>query len=70
MQVTVDRIEGDVAVLKTKDDSINFEKKYLPQGCKEGDILTIDITKQQEKSDIKKEEARNILNEILDSNGT
>jgi len=68
MKVTIDRIEGDIAVLKTKDDAINIPKKYLPLECKENDVLNLIITNEKEESNNNKQEAKNILNEILDSN--
>jgi len=46
MKATIDRIEGTIAVLISQDDEavrINLPVSFLPQGCREGDILTIRI---------------------------
>jgi len=46
MKATIDRIEGTIAVLISQDDEavrINLPVSFLPQGCREGDILTIGI---------------------------
>ena len=44
MKVTIDRIEGTVAVLIACEDEtmrVNVPVSLLPPGCREGDILTI-----------------------------
>jgi hypothetical protein len=46
MKVTLDRIEGTVAVLISREDEsvrVNVPVSLLPPGCREGDILTIRI---------------------------
>ncbi len=46
MKVTIDRIEGTVAVLILQEDEavrITLPLSFLPRGCREGDILTIGI---------------------------
>jgi len=46
MKATIDRIEGRMAVLILQDDKAvryNLPVSFLPQGCREGDILTIGI---------------------------
>jgi hypothetical protein len=46
MKVTIDRIEGTVAVLILQEDEavrITLPLSFLPSGCREGDILTIGI---------------------------
>lgn len=46
MKATIDRIEGTIAVLIPQDDEemrFNLPVTLLPQGCQEGDILTIGI---------------------------
>jgi len=46
MKATIDRIEGATAVLISLDDEaarINLPVSLLPLGCREGDILMIEI---------------------------
>jgi hypothetical protein len=46
MKAIVDRIEGTLAVLIVQDDEslrFNIPILLLPPGCREGDILTINI---------------------------
>jgi hypothetical protein len=46
MKVTIDRMEGTVAVLISCEDEsvrVNVPLSLLPHGCREGDILTIRI---------------------------
>ena len=46
MKVTIDRIEGTIAVLIPQDNEtmkFNLPVPLLPRGCREGDILTIGI---------------------------
>lgn len=44
MHVTVDRIESGIAILIGREDEsvrISIPVKSLPEGCREGDILTL-----------------------------
>lgn len=46
MKATIDRIEGKTAVLISLDDEtarINLPVSLLPPGCREGDILIVEI---------------------------
>ncbi len=48
MKVTIDRFEDGYAVLLIRGEEevhIDFPEGYLPEGCKEGDILDIDISR-------------------------
>lgn len=48
MKVTIDRFEDGYAVLLIRGEEcvrIDFPARYLPEGCKEGDILDINITR-------------------------
>ena len=63
--LTVDRIEGERAVLIDCDGkSFVLPLEKLPEKIKEKDILTILITKGEEKNN---KLAKNIINEILDA---
>ena len=64
--VTIDRFEGDKAVLITKDkQAINWPKDKLPQKAREGTVLEINIIDSANKTKENKQLAKNILNEIL-----
>ena len=66
--LTIDRFEEDKAILKTEDnDTIIWPKNKLPNNAKEGEILTFTIANDIEAKKDKKELAKNILNEILDT---
>jgi hypothetical protein len=43
VKATIDRFEGNVAVLLINDwaDPIVFPAKFLPEGCREGDVLSL-----------------------------
>jgi hypothetical protein len=46
MKATIDRIEGKMAVLLMGEDGkakVNMPLSLLPEGCKEGDILSVSI---------------------------
>jgi hypothetical protein len=48
MKATIDRIEGSIAVLIVHGDDllrVNVPVLLLPPGCREGDILTLDIAR-------------------------
>jgi len=54
MKVTIDRIEGTVAVLISREDGsvrVNVPVSLLPPGCREGDILTIRIERDVEATE-------------------
>ena len=64
--VTIDRFEGDKAVLITNDkQAINWPKDKLPQTAKEGTALEINIIDSKDKTNNNKQLAKDILNEIL-----
>lgn len=65
LNAAVDRIEGDMAVLKFYDLSLNVPVKYLPVNAKEGEILNVSIARKDEYMIEKKRKAKEILNEIL-----
>ena len=66
IKVTIDRFEGDKAVLITeKSDTIIWPKKDLPPDAKEGEGLIIAITGDIEKDKDSRQLAKDILNEII-----
>ena len=66
--LTIDRFEENKAVLKTEDgDTIIWPKNKLPENIKEGSVLNFIISRDAETEEEKKELAKNILNEILNT---
>lgn len=67
IQITIDRFEGDKAILKTNEgETIIWSKNKLPIEAKEGSVLNFKITSDLEEEKEKKALAKEILNEILD----
>ena len=66
LKATIDRFEGDKAVLKTKDnETILWPKTKLTDNLKEGSSVIIVLTDDQKEEDSNKQLAKDILNEIL-----
>lgn len=63
---TLDRIDGDKAVLiSNKDGKIVVPKKMLPKDLKEGDNIVAQFLSEENYSTEKNKKAKEILNEIL-----
>lgn len=65
IKTTLDRIENKTAVLLVRPEEIskiNIPLSLLPDGSKEGDILIIDITKDEKET----VESRNRASSLLD----
>lgn len=68
IKLIIDRIENNYAILKTTDNkAINWPLDKLPNDIKEGSSLSFLIGASPETADSKKELAKDILNEILDT---
>lgn len=66
IKATLDRFEGDKAVLITESgDSIIWPKKSMPPETKEGEGLIIAITGDIQKDKDSQKLAKDILNEII-----
>jgi len=66
ISLTIDRFEGDKAVLKTDDkQTIIWPKAKLPRSAQEGSVLSFVISGSAAADADSKELAKNILNEIL-----
>ena len=69
IKLTIDRFENDKAILKTEDRStIIWPKNQLPENIHEGMVLVFNIVNDAKAEKDKKELAKEILNEILDTN--
>jgi hypothetical protein len=48
MRIIIDRFEGDFAVVELEDKSfVDMPLKLIPEGAKEGDILEIEINREE-----------------------
>jgi hypothetical protein len=66
-KVTLDRIEEDIAVLLVRDEEkikINIPLFLLPPGSKEGDILSIAITRNVKETEDAKERVSSLLEKL------
>ncbi|MBI4262673.1 DUF3006 domain-containing protein [Candidatus Uhrbacteria bacterium] len=64
--VTCDRLEGDVAVLKTDDgQELHWKKSDLPKGTKVGDVLSLTLLTNTDLTEERTNFAKTMLNEIL-----
>ena len=67
MKVTIDRIEGTVAVLVLREDEsvrVNVPVSLLPPGCREGDILTIRIERDREATEAAQERVSGLIEKL------
>jgi hypothetical protein len=70
MRAVVDRFEGDYAVLLIEDDEIkvDFPRKLLPDGTREGSWLTVDLKLDQEKTKKQEEKIAKLLDKLKKKN--
>lgn len=71
MNVTSDRLEGDVAVLLVRDDEsikFNVPTTLLPKGVREGDILDISITIDEKATDDSKARVSSLIERLKRKN--
>ena len=67
VNATIDRFEGDMAVVAVGDERFNLPRKLLPAGCGEGDGVALSLRRNGEQTEDKKRLAKEMLNEILHS---
>ncbi len=68
IKLTIDRFENDKAILKTENGStIIWPKDKLPENIHEGMVLIFNIIDDAQAEKDKKQLAKEILNEILDT---
>lgn len=67
-QVVVDRFEGQKAVLLLEDDQqIIWPGDCLPENVSEGDVLTIQVEKDEQATQAARDKADELLKTLLDS---
>ena len=67
MKVTLDRIEGTVAVLISREDEsvrVNVPVSLLPPGCREGDTLTIRIERDRVATEAAQERVAGLIEKL------
>ena len=67
MKVTIDRVEGTVAVLISREDEsvrVNIPVSLLPPGCREGDILTIRIVRDRAATEAAQERVSGLIEKL------
>jgi hypothetical protein len=67
MKVTIDRIEGTVAVLISRADEsvrVNVPLSLLPPSCREGDILTIRIERDIQATEAAQERVSGLIEKL------
>ena len=66
LELTLDRLEGDKAVLLTKErETIIWPQNKLPAGAREGHVLVVEISDSREAQAKQNQTAKDILNEVL-----
>jgi Protein of unknown function (DUF3006) len=67
LKATIDRFEDGYAVLLVRGEEsiqIDFPKQLLPEGCKEGDILDIRISRNVESTDETRKRVANLIEKL------
>lgn len=67
MKVSIDRIEQEVAVLVLRDDPfdrISLPVSLLPQGCREGDVLTLTLEPDHGETAAAKERVTGLIDKL------
>ncbi len=67
MKVVIDRIEGKLAVLLMGEDGgikVNMPLILLPEGCKEGDVLDITISRNENATTIAKDRSKSLIEKL------
>ena len=71
MRATIDRIEGTLAVLISREDEsvrVTVPVLLLPTGCQEGDIITIRIERDTPATTEVKEQVSDRIEKLLHRN--
>jgi len=67
MKATIDRIEGTVAVVLSREDEsvrVNIPVSLLPPGSREGDILTIRIERDRAATEAAQERVSGLVEKL------
>jgi hypothetical protein len=63
----IDRFEGDFAVVEYKEDhTFNLPRSLLPPGAKEGDVLQLTLTIDDESTASRKRRIETLMEELFE----
>ena len=65
LRAVIDRLEGDNAVLTIDKERLIIPRAYLPAPSAEGDAVVITIKREDAVAEDGRQQAKDILNEIL-----
>ena len=66
-KVSLDRVEGDIAVLLVRDEEsikVDFPVSLLPTGSKEGDIIEISISRDEKETEDAKKRVSSLIEKL------
>jgi hypothetical protein len=67
MKVTIDRFEDGYAVLLVRDEEgvhIDFPEQLLPEGCREGDILDVKVSRDEESTEATRKRVSDLIEKL------
>ena len=64
MKVIIDRFEGNFAVVEAEGKFVDMPAELVPQGAKEGSVLSITIDETETQN--REEKIRSMLNQLFD----
>lgn len=70
MQATIDRIDGGIAVLITREETpvrITIPARLLPEGSREGDIVTVSVDPDKEATGAAQDRISRIIDRLKDT---
>ena len=62
----ISRFEGDWAVIELEETSFNVPKTLLPQEAKEGDVINISISVDQEATASRKQQINELFKDLFE----
>lgn len=65
--LTLDRFEGEKAVLTSQEAEIIMPKNFMPKSAQEGSSLVLTISTSEAEEKRRTQKAKELLNEILNS---
>ena len=65
LKTTLDRFEGEYAVLHYGDGEMNWPKSMLPAKVKEGDVIVLVAKRDEDARKDREDLAKAVINEIL-----
>ena len=60
----LDRIEGKTAVVLVGEDALEMAKELLPEGTKEGDIISFKLELKDKKTKVEKEKIEKLIKKL------